>query len=402
MLVKTKEIIEYTKCNIISIIILINSFQLVLAWSFKINFNAWIEYGLVFLVLALSKFKIKNIKNLIVISICALIFLLSKIFVNTNTLDYYINQFQLFALPLLIIFLVDIDIKKFLKVFFIYNIVNISLYLLLLFFFSNGIIEDYMTFGYNSIFSVSYIILYAFYNKHYKTMICAFAIIPLIIINGNRGTILVVAMMILLMLLISTKMHIAKKILIFALIMIIVFNINIIAKSLLDFAVDFFDVDMTYSIRNLYSMLDSHNIDDLFGARYDIYVNAINEIKSHPLFGIGVASFHEKYEFFPHNIFLDIYSTFGIIFGTIYLIYIINIGIKLYKISKEKVEVRIIFIFLIANLMKLILSKTFIYDPVMWIYIALGNLVCTKYKELLNKKPKEYLISKNEKEILKK
>ena len=384
MVIKKADLIEKIKYNLISIIILMNSFQLVLSWNFNISFNMWIEYGLIFLVLLFSKFKIKNIKNVIIICISILLFSISMILLNTPTLKYYVNQFELCALPLLLIFLIDIDIKKFMKVFYIYNIINIFLYLLFLFVFSNGIIEDYMTFGYYSMFSISYIIVYAFYNKYYKTTIIAFVIVPLIIINGNRGTILIVGMLIFSMLLISSKMNIIKKLLIFAVIMIFIFNVSSIAKFLLDFLVETFDVEKTYSITNLYNMLDSQGVEGIFGSRYYIYEEALNEIKQHPILGLGIAGFHDKYGYFPHNIFLDVYSTFGIIIGTIYMAYIFVLGVKLHIISKENIQVRILFIFMLANIMKLLLSKTFIYDPVIWLYIALGNLICTKYKEILN------------------
>lgn len=386
MVIKKAELIENIKYSLISIVILMNSFQLVLSWDFNISFNMWIEYVVVLIVLLFSKFKIKNMKNVIIICIVVLIFSINIVFANTLTLKYYVNQFELYALPLLLIFLIDIeDLKKFMKVFYVYNIVNIFLYLLFLFVFSDGVVKDYMTFGYYSIFSISYIILYAFYNRHYKTTIVAFAIIPLIVINGNRGTILVVGMLVSSMLLISSKMHIVKKLLIFILIMIFIFNINSIAKFLLDCTVKVFDVEKTYSITNLYNMLDSQGVGELFGPRYDIYEEAIKEIRQHPILGMGIAGFHNKYGYFPHNIFLDVYSTFGIIIGTIYLIYIILLGLKLHRISIENMQVRILFIFMLSNLMKLLLSKTFIYDPVIWLYIALGNLICSKYKEILNK-----------------
>ena len=68
-----------------------------------------------------------------------------------------------------------------------------------------------------------------------------------------------------------------------------------------------------------------------------------------------------------------------IIFGTIYIMYLVYLGVRLNKIAKENVEIKILFIFMVANIMKLMLSKTFIYDSSIWIYISLGNLIITKY-----------------------
>ena len=384
MSIKKREIIENIKYNCISIIILINSFQLIFSWNFNIKFNMWIEYALVFLVLLFTKFKIKNINNIIIMSIFIFLFLLSYIFVNTPIVDYYINEFCLLSIPLLLIFLLDIDLKKFTKIFYVYNIINILLYLIYFLFNSNGLVKDYMTFGYYSIFSISYIILYSFYNKHYKIMICALVITPLIIINGNRGIILVLGVLIFSMILTSTKMSIFKKLVIFISIMVLLSNISSIAKAILDFSVSNFNISRTYSINNLYNMLEGEKAEDVLGSRYDIYMQAIKEIKKHLFLGMGIAGFQSQYGYFPHNIFLDVYSTFGIIMGTIYILYIVFLGVKMYKISKLDIQVKIMFLFMLSNLMKLMLSKTFVYDAVIWLYISFGNLIITKYYKEMN------------------
>lgn len=384
MLINKRELIENLKYNLISIIILMNAFQLVLNWSFNININMWIEYALIILLLIISKFKIRNLKNILVILICSVIFAINILLNDTEILRFYLNQFLIFALPLLIIFMIDIDLKSFTKIFFYYNVINILLYLLYVLVYSNGSIKDYMSFGYFAMFSLSYIIVYAYYNKYFKTMICALVTVPIIIINGNRGTILIVGTLIFLIMLMSNKTNKIKKIAIFVLLMIIISNINNIAKFSLDFVTQVFKIEDTYSIRNLYNMLDSRSTESLLGGRYYIYENTVKEIGDHPILGMGVAAFQNKYGYFPHNLFLDVYSTFGIILGTLYFIYLVIMSIKLYKLSVVDMQVRILFIFMFANLMKLILSKTFIYDSAIWLYIALGNLILVKYKKRMH------------------
>lgn len=398
MIIKKSELIENIKCNLISIIILMNSFQLILSWDFNIRINMWIEYGLIFLILIISKFRIKNIKNIIIMIVSLFIFAVNILLVNSKMLNEYIKEFFLMSLPLIIIFLIDIDLKKFTKIFYIYNIINAILYLLFLLLNGGNRVEDYMTYGYYSIFSISYIIVYSYYHKHLKTLICAFITIPIILINGNRGIILIIGMLILLILLVNNKINFLKKSIIFILIIILLLNINYIAKFILDFISNNYDIENSYSIRNLYSMLESNGTEQLFGGRYDIYKQSIQEIEKHPLLGMGIASFNEKYGYFPHNIFLDVYSTFGIILGTIYLGYLGVLGYKIYKISKGDMQVQILFIFMIANIMKLMISKTFIHDSVIWLYISLGNLIITKYYNKIkdiNEKEREELYEKS-------
>lgn len=376
MKIKVNNIIDVIKYNLISIVILMNSLQFILSKDFNIHFNMWIEYGFIIIIFGISKFKIKSRKNLIVLLISILGFLISKLLVNSETLNYYINQFELYALPIIIIGLLDIDFKKFIKVFFVYNIIMVILYIVMLILNKGQDVEDYMTFGYYAIFSAIYVIIYSYYNKYKVSLILSCISIPFIIINGNRGTIIIFVTALILMFL--TQKNTAKG-LIFSIFMIfIISNINNIAKTTLDFITDNFEIGNSYSIRNFYDMLNSNDSEDFLGGRYTIYEEAVTEIEQNLLTGMGIAKFQDKYGYFPHNIFLDIYVTFGIVLGTIYLCYLFRIGIKLYKYSKENLYVQILFMFLVANIMKLFLSKTFIYDPTMWLYIIMGNNIIEK------------------------
>lgn len=371
-------LVENISCNIISMIILMNAFQIVISWDFGISFNMWIEYGLIALLFIINRFKIVNLKNIVVIGVTGFIFLINMILNNSETLKIYIKEFILYAFPLLLIFLINIDLKKFMKIFFVYNIINIILYLLVISINPSILIGDYMTFGFYSMFSLSYIIIYSYYNRYMKTMICAIIALPLIFIYGNRGSILIATVTIIMIVILNAKS--IKSRLVFTIVAIfLVLNANTIIKNALNFSVEHLGVSNNYSIRNIYNMLDTNDIESKIGGRYDIYKEAIEEFNNHTILGMGVAGFTEKYGYFPHNIFLDVYSTFGIVMGTIYFMYIIIIGVNLYKISNKQRKVQILFIFMFANIMKLMLSKTFIYDPAIWLYISLGNFIIAKY-----------------------
>lgn len=375
---KTKvNLMENINCHVVSIIILMNAFQIIIAWDFGIIFNMWIEYGILAVLFILNRLKIINVKNMLIIMIIGVIFAINILFNNSKTLNFYINQFLLFALPLLLIFLLDINLEKFTKIFYGYNIVNTVLYLLLLIINPNKLIEDYMTFGFYAIYSLIYVIIYAYYHKHHKIMIGGILAIPIIIINGNRGTILIAAVAIIAMIFMNVK-ELKKKIIFITVIIVLACNMNSLAKFALNFIVEDLGVN-SYSINSLYSTLDSDEVESIMGGRYNIYQEATAELNEHFLLGMGIGNFQEKYGHYPHNLFLDVYSTFGIIMGSIFLAYIIVIGVKLYKLSNDNMEIRILFIFMLANIMKLMLSKTFIYDPTIWLYISLGNFIITKY-----------------------
>ena len=384
---KRKKIIENVNCHIISIIILMNALQIIIAWDFGFIFNMWIEYVIILILLLINKVRIVNIKNIVAIGISGIIIAFNLLFNGSKTLNFYINEFLLFSLPLLLIFLIEIDLKKFTKIFFFYNIINTILYLLLLVINPEKLVEDYMTFGFYAIFSATYVFIYSYYYKNIKMMIFGIVSLPIICINGNRGTILIVAVALIIMLIMNAK-NLKKKIAIIFIFIILGMNINQIGRSILDFITQ--DLGITsYSVNNLYKMLESDDIETTIGGRYDIYRNALEEFEQHLILGIGIASFQEKYGYFPHNIFLDVYSTFGIIGGTLYFLYILFLIFKLYKISEQSLEVKILFIFMIANIMKLMLSKTFVYDPTIWLLISLGNYILVYNRKEKSKNQEE-------------
>lgn len=380
---KRKNVIDIINCNIISIVILMNSLQMILGWNFNIAFNMWIEYAFIGFLIIINKVKIFNKRNVVIFLIFIIMFLLNMEFNNSEALKYYIQEFELYSIPIIIIFLINVDIKKFCKIFLIYNIITVALYLLAIIINAEKVHEDYMTFGYYSIFSLSFVLIYSYYHKNIPLLVMSIIAIPIIIVNGNRGTILVATTAIIAMLLFSnTKKW--KKIIFVCVLIIAAMNITTIVKSSLDFLVARFNISNNYSVRNLYAMIESDDTENSLGGRSAIYEEAIQEIKDNTITGMGIAGFQAKYGYFPHNIFLDIYVTFGIIIGTMYLVYIINIGIHTYKISKENMEIKILFIFMVSNIMKLMLSKTFVYDPTIWLYISLGNFINTKYRSKVN------------------
>lgn len=386
-----KNIIEKINCHIIALMILMNAIQIIVAWDFGIIFNMWLEYILIIILFLINKFKMVNTKNIIIIGITCLLLAINFICNDTRTLRFYINEFLLFALPLLLIFLMKVELKTFAKTFFGYNVVNLILYLLLIKINPSKLTTEYMTFGFYAISSLVYVMIYAYYYKYTKTFIVSLLALPIVVINGNRGTIIIFGVALICMLLMNGK-SIKRKVLIVAVLILIGININTIGIRILDFITGDLGIK-SYSIDNMYRLFESEDTENTLGGRYNIYKEAAMEINSHPITGIGIAKFQDKYGYFPHNIFLDVYVTFGVIFGTAYLIYLGYLGVKLYKLAKNSTEVKILFIFMVANATKLLLSKTFIYEPTIWLYISLGNYML--YKNMENKEKEEKYVQEN-------
>lgn len=334
-----------------------------------INFNMFIvEYFLILLLAFIKKFKIKNYYNLLLIFVVAIIFLFNMFFYSSSTLSFYIQEFIFFALPIIIVFMFEYDYKKLSDLFLKYCIFSLLLYLLNLVL-NTSLLSDYMTFGYGGIFPTTYIAIYSIFHRKWKFLLFSILAGIIIFAYGSRGGLLVLGTGIFVSCLFYIKSTWKKVALITIALLVLIFNGNIMRFSV-NTLTDLFGTDL-YVIKQLNSMIEKEDFDEMLGGRYYIYQQGIEEIKDHTIFGMGVGAFQEKYSYFAHNIFIDVYSTFGIIFGTFYFIYLIIISKKVHKYTKDNIQVKIFFVFCLAIITKLLLSKTFIYDPYIWLMISL-------------------------------
>jgi hypothetical protein len=307
---------------------------------------------------------------------CSIVFATSSLLSPNIALSFYTREFIIYAAPLLLAFSVKLDLAEYGKTFLKYCLCVSLVYLYILFTNSSLTSEDYMTFGYYAIFCAAYVTAYGIINKKKLLTILSVAYSLLIIINGNRGTLLVISCALVLSLILRKKRKPFIAIPIIASIM--------IGYQLFKQAVVYLSVEKnidTYSINQFSDMLANGDLKSLLGGRYEIYQTAIHEINTHPLTGIGVGTYQAKYGAFPHNIFLDIFSTFGIIIGSFMLYLLFSFISRLYFVSKNKKHLLVFFIFLISINLKLLFSKVFIYDPFFWLLLAFGsNIITDSYR----------------------
>ena len=365
---------------ILSTIILMNSLQFALvAFGASFNMFYW-EYLLLLVLLITNKFKITNIYNILILLLCMTAYCIYHFVAPSATLSFYLREFVYFAAPLLIAFSFTINYKIFTKVFSYFCLATL---LLLIFVVSvNGVYSDgdYMVFGYSAIFCTTFLYIYGYFNK--KLWLCGAAIIGsfITIINGNRGTIMIIAAAIFFSALLRPDNRKERfRYIILAIVL------GLITLSEFQNIITYVQnniTSQTYSVKALDKISQGNNIQDFLGGRYDIYQQAIGDILERPLTGFGIGGFQEKYAFFPHNIILDIYVTFGVIIGTLITIGIIRFCKLYYKYAVVSVSNSIMFIFGISIIFKLLLSKTFIYDPFFWLFIASGISVIQQGKFL--------------------
>lgn len=102
---------------------------------------------------------------------------------------------------------------------------------------------------------------------------------------------------------------------------------------------------------------------------------ALNLLKTHYLFGIGVGTFTVLTGIvYTHNIITDALLTFGVIAGTVILAFTGKAIVNVFKRKEESLQTVMLLLFILC-FPRLLLSKTFIHDVPYWMFIvfALGQ-----------------------------
>lgn len=89
--------------------------------------------------------------------------------------------------------------------------------------------------------------------------------------------------------------------------------------------------NMGISGRAIYTLLDSDDIDDLTTGRSAIHDRLIQLIWEHPLLGMGICGDEANMGELAHSLYLNIFSTWGIIFGSVFFLALIRwtiLGLK--------------------------------------------------------------------------
>ena len=117
----------------------------------------------------------------------------------------------------------------------------------------------------------------------------------------------------------------------------------------------------SYAVRAITQMLNGSS--NGLAHRDIIWKNAINEIIKNPILGLGVGGYQAKYALYPHNIFLDMYLSFGI-FSLIFIKKIFNKALAVLK----KPNIFLVYI-LIMGILPLMFNNTFMAWKYFWIMI---------------------------------
>ena len=243
----------------------------------------------------------------------------------------------------------------------------------------NGEIEQLeynLEFGYDVLFPVAFMGANAFLNNK-KIYYIPYAIgVMMILFGGSRGALLwAIALFPLMIPFKWRNMNTLGRILFSGFIILLIAFAGIVLlrfDAFISLASSVFS-KIGISSRTLTALLEGTISDD--NGRGEIYKMALELIRNGGLFGWGVYGdryvIGNKFKWgYSHNLFLELFVSFGYVGGAVLCILLIVGIIKLYRICDNKRR-QIVFMTFFATAFKLMLSNSFWYSEAFWALLAI-------------------------------
>lgn len=125
----------------------------------------------------------------------------------------------------------------------------------------------------------------------------------------------------------------------------------------------------SYSLTDFADILDLANLSS-FNSRSQIWENVFFELKDNWGFGLGIGGFETRYGNYPHNFFLDIFVTHGVILGGIIVMMIFSLFKKCFRLGYLRKDIHFFsFTFFLLWFIPAQLSFTYWRLDYFWIFI---------------------------------
>lgn len=336
---------------------------------FGFGFNLFLVEAGVFLLFVITLLRmgygLKVNKNFFTVIITGAVYFLSLLFSNSSYTIVFLEDFIRNCSLILVVLMFNINNElaiKQAKWIAILDVVLIEMLLVS----NNAAIIDYMTFGFHFMFALSFLFLYCYEKKNIIGLFMCCGMCLQMLTYSARSNWYMTAILFLILLFGYSKSKVTK-ICGSALIIIGLFYYNQLLNTLLNFLATNFS-GTTYAVRNLQRMLLSTNVSDVLGGRSEVYSMAITAMKDYPL-GMGVGGFSSSYAVYPHNLFFDIWITFGLFFGTALIVYIFYIVVKAFRCTRDYAY-KFLLTWALVNFSRLLTTHTFVCEPVFFLVVC--------------------------------
>lgn len=338
---------------------------------FGFGFNLLVFEAGVFILFIIALLKtghgLKVNKNFFTLLATGAVYFLSLLFSNSSQTSVFLGDFIRNCFFILVVLMFSINYELIFEQAKWIAILDVALIEMMLVA-NNAAIIDYMTFGFHFMFALSFLFLYCYERKHIIGLcVCCVMCLQMLTYSARSNWYMTAILFLILLFGYSKKK--ATKICGSVLIIIGLFYYKVLLNTLLNFLATNFSAT-TYAVRNFQRMLLSTNASDVFGGRSDIYSMAVSAMKEHPL-GMGVGGFSSPYAVYPHNLFFDIWVTFGLFLGTALIAYILYIVVKAFR-NNGNYAYKFLLTWALVNFSRLLTTHTFVCEPVFFLVVCLS------------------------------
>ncbi|MBU3220656.1 O-antigen ligase family protein [Clostridium algidicarnis] len=310
------------------------------------------------------------------------LFLFNYIFFNQNTeiLQMLIFQFYFMSLPCFI-YSYSIDDTEILlsvmnKVSIIVFIVGVVISILV---FTNRITIDSYSMSLSYYMLLPIIVFLNSFLKNMRLLTFTQIIISLIIILslGSRGPLICIGFFIVSYLINNRVKLNYKSILIYPILLSLVIIIFIKFDDILSYTYRMF-LQLGIRSRTLQMLMEKGLY---LSGRETLYSTILDQIKQNPLLGIGIGGDRLYVGSYVHNIFLELLSHFGIIFGSIIIVFLFYLCYRMIKL-KSKNDSNFMLMWISMGIIPLLVSGSYLIEFNFWIFLGLALKALKKDKNL--------------------
>ena len=268
-----------------------------------------------------------------------------------------------------------IDFDRLLNTCKYYSLFSVVLYEYMIFSKSTGL-KNYMGFGYNFLMIISFLMLYsAVYKKSILFVLTIFMSMQMLLYGPRMGWLLT-AILYLIVVMIKVK-KIWWKILLSLVSVVGAINYRALVLGVINLFINRTNT-LTVTLYRLRQTLEGNSTsEELLGVRHILFSRSLELIKQYPLFGVGIGGFQKKAGIpfsYPHNIILEIFLDFGIVLGTVFIIFIVWLIVKSLIDAKEKKleSYLLLMIWLLLNFLRLFVSQSYVCENIFFAVICLA------------------------------
>lgn len=303
-------------------------------------------------------------------AIFSILFFLSWVMNDNN---YIIKYFKEFMISGIVSWILLINIERYDKLLLYWSSIGswTGIIAVIDSIIGNFMFNDYMVLGYEGLLpAFACCLIQRFYYSKKKYSILMIIYLVDMVIYANKGATLTAFVLIAIIYICFSKNKRNSKLrLIISLIgtaLIYLFRYDLI-RNLLKIA-RIMNVS-SYSLVTL-NMLLNDNANLVINLRTDIWNAAIEYILYKPLFGYGIGFFTVDYGIYPHNIFLDIALSFGVVSSFILIFILFRSIIEVIMLRDKEQKVLLIVLFVIS-IIPLSLSLTLWQYMPFWSFLGL-------------------------------